>query len=146
MSPVNYNKTMKNTKLITESALIKLNNLSQGRRIGILVLLLAVWSVGFFFLGSLYQLKLQDSKSNLFVPNENQFQITSGTVINVGKNEFKVKDLRGTLKKFNITEDTIFMRGEKEVELRDIKPGESVRVIPDQTNSSDARHVLIIVR
>ena len=137
---------MKNTKLITESALIKLNNLSQGRRIGILVLLLAVWSVGFFFLGSLYQLKLQDSKSNLFVPNENQFQITSGTVINVGKNEFKVKDLRGTLKKFNITEDTIFMRGEKEVELRDIKPGESVRVIPDQTNSSDARHVLIIVR
>lgn len=109
---------------------------------------LVLWSGLFFYLGSRYQANKtikETTKSSKLVPSSKTTQITSGTIVKVSNNQIEIKDLRGDIKKFTITDKTNVTKGGKVISISEVKPNDKARIIPDQTDAKQARQILIVV-
>ncbi len=113
----------------------------------IAVVAIIVWSFACLYLGTRYQAMVfsrQEEKNKALIPDPSKLTVSSGIVTKVQDAVIEISDLRDQTKQFTTSASTSYIMNGQPTSLDSVKPGDTVRIIPEQSDASVARQVLIV--
>lgn len=92
-----------------------------------------------------HQYNQKHAKAEQLVSGVKSTSISSGTVTKISSKAIELKDLQNTTKTYSVSGETSITKGGKKITLHEVKINDKIRIIPQQSDGSQARQILVIV-